>query len=73
MTGNVWEWVWDWMGRYRKLPLSDPRGPNKGTLRIERGGGWRHPAHRIRISRRSNFDPMYSGDDLGFRLCRSII
>ena len=22
----------------------------KGTLRIERGGGWRHHAHRIRIS-----------------------
>ena len=72
MTGNVWEWVWDWMHRYRKPPLVDPRGPKKGTLRIERGGGWRHHAHRIRISRRSNFDPMYSGDDLGFRLCRSI-
>lgn len=72
MTGNVWEWVWDWMGRYRKSPSTDPRGPKQGTLRIERGGGWRHHAHRIRISRRSNFDPMYSGDDLGFRLCRNI-
>ena len=72
MTGNVWEWVWDWMHRYRKPPLVDPRGPKKGTLRIERGGGWRHHAHRIRISRRSNFDPMYSGDDLGFRLCRNM-
>ena len=72
MTGNVWEWVWDWMNRYRKPPLVDPRGPKKGTLRIERGGGWRHHAHRIRISRRSNFDPMYSGDDLGFRLCRNM-
>ena len=72
MTGNVWEWVWDWMGRYRKPSLIDPRGPKKGTLRIERGGGWRHHANRIRISRRSNFDPIYSGDDLGFRLCRNI-
>ena len=32
MTGNVWEWVWDWMHRYRRRPLVDPRGPARGRL-----------------------------------------
>jgi formylglycine-generating enzyme required for sulfatase activity len=38
MSGNVWEWVWDWYGTYQPLAQTDPRGPASGTNRIIRGG-----------------------------------
>ncbi len=43
LNGNVWEWCWDWYGTYTTAsPYTDPntRGPDAGTNRITRGGGW---------------------------------
>ncbi len=42
MSGNVYEWVGDWHVKdyYRKSPRLNPRGGNKGTDKILRGGAW---------------------------------
>jgi len=38
MSGNVWEWCWDWSGTLPATTQTDYRGPVSGTARILRGG-----------------------------------
>ena len=42
MSGNAMEWVADWSGAtyYASSPANDPAGPDTGTMRIYRGGGF---------------------------------
>ncbi len=40
MLGNVSEWVNDWYDTYASGSVTNPTGPNSGTERIFRGGGW---------------------------------
>ena len=41
MHGNVEEWCLDWyQADLGTLPVSDPIGPESGTSRLLRGGGW---------------------------------
>ena len=72
MSGNVWEWTWDWYAESRTGALTDPAGPASGSARVLRGGGWYFDASVARVARRYNFDPGYRVNALGFRLLRSL-
>ena len=71
MSGNVWEWVWDWKSRYGKSPVIDPQGPENGTEKVIRGGSWFEMSAGVRITHRMFAHPGYQSDRIGFRIVRS--
>ncbi|MCL2294522.1 MAG: formylglycine-generating enzyme family protein [Spirochaetes bacterium] len=72
MSGNVWEWVWDWFGTYTVSPAIDPTGPNAGIIRVIRGGSWGDDADGSRSLIRSFGNPSVRGNAIGFRLVRPL-
>ena len=70
MSGNVWEWCWDWYGDYSDGSVSDPHGGSSGASRVARGGSWNDGAGHCTVSRRIYFVPNFRSYDLGFRLVR---
>lgn len=72
MHGNVREWVFDYYGEYDLDNTTDPTGPENGTLRVNRGGGWNDYARHLRSAYRSSFPPEQSSSNLGFRIARNV-
>ena len=73
MSGNVWEWVWDWgIDRYEEGSVTDPLGPTDGSVRVYRGGSWFNSAAYARVAYRSDGGPAFRFNALGFRLARTI-
>ena len=72
MHGNVDEWCQDWNGDYPSGDVTDPVGPDSGSLRVFRGGCWTSFAWCCRSAYRSWFTPSYRNPFVGFRvLCSS--
>ena len=71
MHGNVWEWCQDAEGEYPSGDVTDPMGPDSGSLRMGRGGGWDFDAWRCRSAFRSGLTPSSRFFILGFRVLRS--
>lgn len=75
MHGNVMEWVQDRYDEdyYAKSPMTDPAGPDSGSFRTTRGGGWRNTvggARLLRSTTRAHYDQSFNTLDLGFRVAR---
>ena len=52
MSGNVQEWCSDWRADYSDTAQVNPKGPEKGSYRIMRGGNWLYEATYCRVSKR---------------------
>ena len=60
MSGNVWEWTWDWYGEHfysKKAAQIAPRGPVTGLKRVIRGGSWKMGRDQSRVFHRFPLDP----------------
>ncbi|MDR3334851.1 MAG: formylglycine-generating enzyme family protein [Treponema sp.] len=72
MHGNVWEWCWDWSGKYSSGNQTDPVGASSGLGRVLRGGCWFDNGQNLRSASHSFGSPSKGGWDYsGFRLGRS--
>jgi len=71
MSGNVWEWCWDWKDIYTSPLERNPRGPDSGYCRVLRGGSWYDYPRSCRAAYRNNDRPTIRYRYIGFRLARS--
>ncbi len=72
-AGNVLEWVADWYQEtaYQGDVQPNPRGPEFGTYRVLRGGGYTTTGGDVRITSRSKIVPDFRDETIGFRCALS--
>lgn len=70
--GNVSEWVNDWYDQeyYKTAPDRNPKGPETGTQKAFRGGGWMDSTTTMRVAMRNGTDPTTKINWMGFRCAR---
>lgn len=72
MSGNVWEWCWDWSSELSPGAKKNPKGSSEGSVRVIRGGGWNRGASNAEVSYRYDYYPFLRSSHLGFRLVCSL-
>lgn len=74
MSGNAREWVQDWYDPdyYQNAPTTNPQGPDKGIVRVIRGGSWHSPLADITSTARGRGGFALQTHGTGFRCVRSL-
>lgn len=70
MAGNAMEWVQDWLRpEYDEDSVTDPLGPERGAVKVEKGGWWGSNPVAARAAYRHFEDPpTYNDHHIGFRI-----
>lgn len=70
MAGNAMEWVADWLSEgYESDAVTDPTGPETGSIKVEKGGWWGSNPFVARSAYRHFEDPpQYQDHHIGFRV-----
>ena len=69
MSGNVWEWCYDWYGTVSSSTADT--GASSGSNRVQRGGSWYNNDNNCQVSNRNNNNPNNRNNNYGFRVVRS--
>ena len=74
MSGNAWEWVFDWFSEsfYSESPEQNPSGPATGTFRVFRGGGWHSGPGCTTVHRRNALPSHWVDFAGGFRCVKDL-
>lgn len=69
MSGNVWEWCWDWKGSISSS--TDAAGSASGSYRVKRGGSWSSGA--LGVWYRDSVQPNSCSSLNGFRVVLPVL
>lgn len=74
MAGNVREWVQDWYSPnyFDTAPSANPKGPEKGILKVIKGGSWHSFKADVRSASRGKGGFALKTDGIGFRCARKL-
>lgn len=71
MSGNVWEWCWDWLENYNPGENINPTGPANGYVKVIRGGSWVSHSNECTVFHRGSYTQFSKGNMIGLRLVKN--